>query len=556
MKCVIKLVVLLCVTYLSQGRTIYIDHLPLYVNYNQMGCLSGPNADRSQTRVYTIEGQFRTRLAYGIADTSVPVVGRKITMSCTGHSLGTKYFCYINCYPLAEYTGGLMNHIFYNYSSEANIVNNIKRTNNNGELWFYVGFGDKNYSWIPYYPNALENHPELPEIVALPDIPYNHEDMRWFSALALSAYVIQGAAVVQAPAYMTAILQGDIYHPYSGWKHFWGMKGVGPMPQIFIDRMGLDIGTITPPSTSALTQYIPEEVYSTEEPQITMNNKLMITESITEEIPRLFKNAAKDYGLYNIALNGFHILKYNSYWYNCNEFIVHNLTDINTPQDCKNYLESNWAYSYIITLPFSNPQNYNSKGFTNVLYSLDSTGKCLTKMPIFMAVKSKQENSITFISDYFYAMNDCHSQGIFYDNQNNKYVCIPTIGDGNLAVSQMAIEEYGDFNFDGIVNSKDFVIFAEKLKLTTQDEKYDMMFDYNKDNKIDNKDLFLFIKNWLKHNNRADFNIDGKTNLIDYSMLCQNFGDVNPLYDLNKNGKIDIEDLKIFKENYLYGESK
>lgn len=561
MKNVSKSMFILLFVSLSQCASFYIENFPMYADYAEIFCLVGPTADRGATRVYCMEAMYKTKLVYGFGDTTIPVIGRKIRMSCTGSSGGSKYYCYIKCYNLPEYTQDIKNYLYFNYSNIENGVNNVQRTNNNGELWFYVGFGDKNYSWLPYYPNALKNHPELPEIVALPDIPYDPQNMLWFSALALSAYVIQGASVVQSPAHLVAVLQGDIYKPYSGWSHCWGLRGKGPMPEMYIDSMGLDVEAISPPQFQySLDDYIPEESYSTLPPRINIDyNSILLgglsEQSLIEEIPRCNKQPAKDYTRYS-SVNGFHILKDNSYWHPLNKFIVHNLADINTPQDCNNYLESNWPYAYIETIEIANPSQYNSNGFTTIIKSIDSNGKCLTKMPIFMAVKSKQENSITFISDYFYAMNDCYSQGVFYDNQSNQYVCIPVIRDGNLAVSQIAIEEYGDFNFDGIVNSKDFAIFAEKLKLTTQDEKYDMMFDYDKDNKIDNKDLFLFVKSWLKHSNKADFNIDGKINLIDYSMLCHNFGDVNPLYDLNKNGKIDIEDLKIFKENYLYGESK
>jgi hypothetical protein len=170
-----------------------------------------------------------------------------------------------------------------------------------------------------------------------------------------------------------------------------------------------------------------------------------------------------------------------------------------------------------------------------------------------MSVYSKQSNSITFMSDYFYGINDSNKAGTYTNKSGYKFVCVPVMPDCNIIITTICPNNYGDFDISGQVDFEDYRLFSDHYLKTIKDPNYDSMYDYDSNGSIDLMDFYSFFAHWLNGKSKADFNKDGIANLKDYSAIMANLRTTNALYDLNTDGIVDFKDFKIFTDNYLKG---
>ncbi|MBA7607541.1 hypothetical protein ES703_14700 [subsurface metagenome] len=86
-------------------------------------------------------------------------------------------------------------------------------------------------------------------------------------------------------------------------------------------------------------------------------------------------------------------------------------------------------------------------------------------------------------------------EGRWYDAEGWPATFICMVEDGYL---ELKVDDfYGDFNFDGIVDFKDFALFANQWYMDLFCPEFDLMYDATRNGQVKADDLAAFAENWL-----------------------------------------------------------
>jgi hypothetical protein len=138
---------------------------------------------------------------------------------------------------------------------------------------------------------------------------------------------------------------------------------------------------------------------------------------------------------------------------------------------------------------------------TGVVISKDALGRKVSEMPIKLHVYQFWGNTVYLATDYILPMEFPEQQGEYYDSWGNSIAAIYVPEGGRLEITGDSF--YGDFNYDGYVDNKDYGLFAARWNddvfgLYDPNFAYDLMYDADYDGQTDISDLMWFSDNWLE----------------------------------------------------------
>jgi hypothetical protein len=436
---------------------------------------------KQQPQIFAAYIVFSADVTYGIGEYKQSAKGKKVKFNLNGSIGGQgKYY--------QHYLTGSQN-IFGTYGFVVPYPAN-GCTDETGHIEWKVGIGDKTFGYVKYHPNG----PFPDELVRLPKEPHSQ-----FSLVNCSVSAWQGIKTVETPAYFAFVVSAPHYSEDPILQQKFGNIS-------FADASMAELGEPDPALIDAITGLGKMSIKTTSE-----SNSIQETLDPNYKFPDIQISPPIQYG-WSIYGDGFYTLLDGNMFGKSNRFFAHNLQEISDPNEVKSYLSLNSPYCYVKTINVPNAINYNSKGYTAFACAVNNNNEIYNSFPIFMTVLKKTSNTVTFISDYFYAV-DYTSTGVRYDKHGNKFVCVPAIEDGNIVINPISPSNYGDFNNDRKVNLIDFAKFSEYFGKTTQDSDFDSMYDFNNNGKVDLSDFVRFQMNWL---NDKTFGIFIKEIVINY----------------------------------------
>jgi hypothetical protein len=252
---------------------------------------------------------------------------------------------------------------------------------------------------------------------------------------------------------------------------------------------------------------------------------------------------------------GYYVLdKFSGSWKFTSYLLVHYIEgETNEPNNSEkiSFLEDNWPYCMVTVQP-----DWLACNQTVILSSRGEYNHVIDKQLITFTWVGGDK----FISDYFYTVGNPKNKGKLYDSFGNKYICLYIMPDSYIMPSFYTLPspDYGDFNLDGWVNFDDFVLFSKVYGKIYTDSKFDSIYDYDDNGKIDQKDLYYFFSHWLNYNSPEDFTLDRKVNLVDYARISSKYMATckfyREIYDLKTvDGVINKKDIKQLFGDYLKG---
>jgi len=155
-------------------------------------------------------------------------------------------------------------------------------------------------------------------------------------------------------------------------------------------------------------------------------------------------------------------------------------------------------YSFLCNVYHEDAGLCDSLAHTVIVKSKTADGNDVSWRPVYMVVYGiyPDQNEILFYSEYIVPIDSPVGEGRYMD----WYGWIGTliyVPEGGYLVMEVD-PFYGDFNFDGIVNFKDFNHFAYFWQQDITCRGYDLMLDGTRDGRTTVEDLRLFAENWLK----------------------------------------------------------
>ena len=170
--------------------------------------------------------------------------------------------------------------------------------------------------------------------------------------------------------------------------------------------------------------------------------------------------------------------------------------DPNEPNDAMEILSMSQPHAFFCEFIIDNPEDYNAMTHTFVVTSKDADGNDVSWSPILMIPYDIWGNNVTMISQYIVPIDSPVGEGTYFNSWGWPGTLIYIPEGGYLEVDFDKF--YGDFNFDGLVDSKDFALFSEHWQQDMTDAGYDLQFDATRDFRTDVNDLAEFVKNWLE----------------------------------------------------------
>jgi len=132
---------------------------------------------------------------------------------------------------------------------------------------------------------------------------------------------------------------------------------------------------------------------------------------------------------------------------------------------------------------------------TVILMSKTAEGNDVSWRPVVMKPYGIDGDQVTMMSEYILPIDSPVGEGRYYDWWGYPGTLIYMVQDGYLEVK--VDDFYGDFDFDGYVDLKDFALFADQWHKGMMDGDFDGMYDTDHDGWVTRKDLRVFVGNWL-----------------------------------------------------------
>lgn len=112
--------------------------------------------------------------------------------------------------------------------------------------------------------------------------------------------------------------------------------------------------------------------------------------------------------------------------------------------------------------------------------------------------------------------------------------------DTDIGIPEAPEKILGDFNGDGVKNSRDFIAFLNAY--VAGDSKANMDFD----EVVDERDFWVYYKLYVDGKEAAEFNGDNVKNSKDFVAFLNSYGDKDRKADMNRDGNIDEKDFSIY----------
>ena len=169
--------------------------------------------------------------------------------------------------------------------------------------------------------------------------------------------------------------------------------------------------------------------------------------------------------------------------------------NLEDPNDGNDMLSASEPYVFFYDVTVDNAEQYNAVKYTFLLISKTEGGEVVSWRPIWMQVYDRNQTWLATVSEYIVPIDSRVGEGRYYDRKGRPGTLIYVAENGYLELKQD--DYYGDFNYDGRVDLKDFSMFAGKWGKGLVDEDYDLIFDATEDGQTNVNDLREFVGNWL-----------------------------------------------------------
>lgn len=339
------------------------------------------------------------------------------------------------------------------------------KTNSDGKAAFFIGLGDPNenntnYSWL--WPSA-GNDMVLTGVKLRFVVPRRVGDL-----------------VYECHCYF-------IRYQYAG---FWLPAGAG----VFDNSASL---LVPPPEIWPLS--IDDEMVSMIEVTIEPTIKMRIDKP--EEYPLLFKKKPMIHAAESWTYEGGEwaqlVWDAAQGWIWVTPTVMRALVSPNPedPNDAISMLSVSEPYAFFCDVAVNDADKYKADTHTVLLMSKTESGGLVSVRRIWMQVYDRDQNRLLMKSEYIVPIDDRMGEGRYYDWWGYPGTFIYVAENGYLEL--MVDDFYGDFNFDGFINLKDFSLFANKWGQGLTNEGYDLIYDGTQDGQTDLGDLRVFAENWL-----------------------------------------------------------
>ena len=177
------------------------------------------------------------------------------------------------------------------------------------------------------------------------------------------------------------------------------------------------------------------------------------------------------------------------------------ISDIDDPDEVMLAMSLSQPYIFLSLFSVEEIEDVRVMRHTGIVVSKDSFGWIVSQLPIELYVYDIFGNYVYLATNFILPMEFPEQQGVYYDRWGNSYAAIYVPEGGHVEV--VKDDFYGDFNFDGKVEYKDYGMFAIRWNenvfgLYDPNFAYDLKYDADHDGHTDMSDLMYFIDNWLE----------------------------------------------------------
>ena len=189
-------------------------------------------------------------------------------------------------------------------------------------------------------------------------------------------------------------------------------------------------------------------------------------------------------------------------WWYVNGIVATWISDIDDPNEVMVAMNLSQPYVFLCQFEVDEIASVQTFRHTGKVISKDDMGRKVSELPVEMYVwdiSGKQVFLATWT--FILPMEFPEQQGVYYDRWGNSYAAIYVPEGGHLEVTRD--DFYGDFNYDGAVDNKDYGLFAVRWNESVfspydPNAPYDLMYDADYDGQTDISDLMQFSDNWLE----------------------------------------------------------
>ncbi len=151
--------------------------------------------------------------------------------------------------------------------------------------------------------------------------------------------------------------------------------------------------------------------------------------------------------------------------------------------ECAIFLEEEWVW------------DAQARDHTVIIESKTAQGDIVSRQPIQMWAYDYDGSLIYMMSEYVVPVDHKSGEGRWCDETGWFATFIHMVEGGYL---ELKVDDfYGDFNFDGFVDFKDFALFANQWRMDLFRPEFDLMYDATRDGQVKADDLAAFAENWL-----------------------------------------------------------
>ena len=188
-------------------------------------------------------------------------------------------------------------------------------------------------------------------------------------------------------------------------------------------------------------------------------------------------------------------------WWYVDGVVATWISDIDNPDEVMLAMDLSQPYVFLCIFNVNEVETVQAFRHTGTVIAKDSLGRRVSELPIKLYAYQILGNTVYLATDFILPMERPEQQGVYYDSWGDSYAAIYVPEGGHLEVAKDGF--YGDFNFDGDVDNKDYGLFAARWNddvfgLYDPNFAYDLMYDADYDGQTDISDLIEFMDNWLE----------------------------------------------------------
>ena len=188
-------------------------------------------------------------------------------------------------------------------------------------------------------------------------------------------------------------------------------------------------------------------------------------------------------------------------WKNSYSMVATWIADHENPDEVMSAMDLSQPYILLLLFAVEEIEDVRVMRHTGIVVAKDSLGRKVSRLPIEMNVFNVSDIFVSLATNFILPMEFPEQQGVYYDRWGNSYAAIYVPEGGHLEVVKDDL--YGDFNFDGKVEYKDYGMFVIRWNenvfgLYDPNFAYDLKYDADYDGQTDMSDLMYFTDNWLE----------------------------------------------------------